>query len=102
MAISKDTFLEKERMQLKVNPRKVGVGLKRRGSWIIIRGGAPLRRRRLTFAQIQKKIPELRSELQLNQLLVVPLPQQGPRGEEDLMARASASREQLTEESRKA
>ena len=29
-AISKDTFLEKERKRSKVTPRKVGVGLKRR------------------------------------------------------------------------
>ena len=30
LAISKDTCLEKERMQSKVTPRKIGVGLKQR------------------------------------------------------------------------
>ena len=36
LAFSKDTCLEKERVQSKVTPRKVGVGLKRRQelSWV--------------------------------------------------------------------
>ena len=32
LAFSEDTCLEKERVQSKVTPRKIGVGLKRRGS----------------------------------------------------------------------
>ena len=47
LAFSEDTCLEKERVQSKVTPRKVGVGLKRRLKPSKRRlGGDPLRRRR--------------------------------------------------------
>ena len=62
-----------ERVQSKVTPRKVGVGLKQReelnngGGTKDEFGGIHLEDRDLTFAWIERKAPVLRQTLQSNQ-----------------------------------
>ena len=105
LAFSEDTCLEKERVRSKVTPRKVGVGLKRRRE--------PSRRRSTWWGSIEKKDAShflgLRGRHQYsdqrsnrNRAPCVASTAVGTEGEEDQMARSSASRDQLTEEGRDA
>ena len=79
LAFSKDTCLEKERVRLKVTPRKLGVRLNERlgcklAWWETTKKGG------LTFARIERKTPLLRPPLQSNQSSLCGLHHSGDRG----------------------
>ena len=66
LVFSEDTCLEKESVRLKVTPRKVGVGLKRKGLEISLMGRYG-EEAGLRLARIERKTPVIRPAIQSDQ-----------------------------------
>ena len=80
LAFSKDTCLEKERVQSKVTPRKVGAGVEYEKVGLEVSLVGIHQEGGLTFAQIERKTPVLRPAIQSKQSSLCGLHRSGDRG----------------------
>ena len=109
LAFSKDTCLEKEKVWLKVTPRKVKVGLKRRRQssrrrlgWRLAWWGSTEKNEASHLLGLRGRHQCSDQRSNRNRAPCMASTAVGTEVEEDQMARSSAYREQLTEEGREA
>ena len=97
LAFSKDTCLEKERVQSKVTPRKVGVGLKqtwepsrKRLGWRLAWWGSTEKKEASHLLELRGRHQYSDQRSNQNRAACVASTTVGTKGEEDQMARSSA------------
>ena len=97
LAFSKDSCLEKERVQLKVIPRKIGVGLKRRREpsrrrlgWRLAWWGSTEKKEASHLLGLRRRHQYSDQRSNRNRARCVASTAVGIKGEEDQMARSSA------------